>query len=612
MSSEAPARDARFPMRRAVALIPRKERGRWVLLILLTLAGGVVEAAAGIFVLLFMRLVSDPRGSLQAPLVGDLRERFAGTDNASLIRTLALTMAAFFVFRALFLVAQAYLQYRIALNAGARLSARLLEKYVKAPYEFHITRNSSQSIRNAHESADVVARLAWLLGVTALSDLLIALGIVAVLIAAAPVVSLSVGVGMTLVAVALFRVVQPRVSTLGQKQQEMSQASLQSLQQSLSSVRDMKIMHAEDHFVSEFSTKRRGLAHAMYAAASLQSVPRTVIETAGYVGLLAVVILAGTSAGDNKALPLIGLFAYAVLRLLPAVNRILSGVSTIRFADAAINNVYEDLLVDEPSPAQLDAGTTTPAGLAFRHELRVEDVTYRYPGQADAALAGVSLQIRRGAFVGIVGATGGGKTTLVDILTGLLPPTSGRVTVDGVDIAEATQAWQSHLGVVSQSINLSDDTLRRNIAFGVADAQIDDSKVAEAARAAQLDEFVRSLPEGYETQVGERGVRVSGGQRQRVAIARALYRGPDVVLFDEGTSALDNATEAAVVAALHQLRGTRTIMVVAHRLSTVRDCDNIIVVEKGRVVAQGCYEELLQTSSSFRLLANELKPQSSA
>ncbi|MGH8914194.1 MAG: ABC transporter ATP-binding protein, partial [Acidimicrobiia bacterium] len=273
----------------------------------------------------------------------------------------------------------------------------------------------------------------------------------------------------------------------------------------------------------------------------------------------------------------------------------------LQFATAALDAVYADLVMLDQVDRQLPS--EQPTSLPFRNEIALEGVGYSYAEADREAVQEVDLRIRRGDFVGICGPTGGGKTTLVDLMTGLLEPTSGVIRVDGRDIANHVRGWQVNLGVVPQNLFLLDDSLRRNIALGIPDDLIDEQAVDEAIRLAQLDDFVASLPKGLDAQVGELGVRLSGGQRQRVAIARALYRRPNVLVFDEGTSALDNVTEAQLVEMLEQVRGERTIMVVAHRLSSVRACDYIVFVDDGRVIAVAPFGELIETNPAFRDMA---------
>ncbi len=338
----------------------------------------------------------------------------------------------------------------------------------------------------------------------------------------------------------------------------------------------------------------------MYVRSTFTEMPRTVIELALISFILTYFAISLTRGADVEgALSTLGLFAYAGLRLQPSVQRILSGLNEIKFSAAPVQEIISDLAI-RPFATDERLGP-----LPFEKAVRLEGVSFRYSGASSDALQEVNLEILAGEVVGICGPTGGGKTTLVDLLTGLLHPTRGQITVDGVDLSGAAGRWFLNLGVVPQMVFLVDDTLRRNIALGVDDADIDETAVRDAVELAQLNEFVASLPSGLDAQVGELGVRISGGERQRLAIARALYRRPRVLVFDEGTSALDNATESRLIEAIDRLRGDRTIILVAHRLSTVGRSDRVLFVEGGRVTGDASYAELLQTHKGFQVLADK-------
>jgi ATP-binding cassette subfamily C protein len=333
----------------------------------------------------------------------------------------------------------------------------------------------------------------------------------------------------------------------------------------------------------------------------LQALPSTVLETAlvlFIVSFLIVTILSGGSA--TEVLPVLGMFAYVGFRLKPSLTQIVDGVNAIRYSAAAIEDVHNDLLRAE-SWSQLHHQTSAP--IALERAIELDGVVFRYPGASVPALAGIDLVINKGTSVGFVGPTGGGKSTLLDVIIGLLDPDEGTVRIDGVDIRTARNSWLQLVGIVSQVNFLLDTSLRRNIAFGVPVENINDDRLTEVLALAKLDEFVASLPAGVETEVGERGVRLSGGQRQRIAIARALYSDPAVIVLDEGTAALDNQTEAELMTMLARYREMRTLLMVAHRLSTVRNCDVIHVVDAGRIVASGGYEELESGSKHFKNLA---------
>jgi len=344
-------------------------------------------------------------------------------------------------------------------------------------------------------------------------------------------------------------------------------------------------------------------ANAQATAQALATLPRYAVETVafGFVLVVAIYLLAVVGTVD-KVVPLLGLYAFAGYRLLPALHQVFDGWAALRYSSASLDVVLRDLEME----AAARRGQSSPEfqPLPFRRDLILEGVAYRYPGAADWAVRGLSLTIERNTSIALVGPTGCGKTTVIDLLMGLLPPTEGRLTVDGVAISDTNTAqWQRLVGHVPQQIFLFDDTVARNIAFGIPDDRIDLGQVERAARLARLHDFVAELPQGYATVVGERGIRISGGERQRIGIARALYHDPELLVLDEATSALDNVTESAVLEALQTLAGRKTIVMVAHRLSSVKACDQVCVMEAGMIVERGRYDQLIASSERFRTLA---------
>jgi ABC-type multidrug transport system fused ATPase/permease subunit len=311
--------------------------------------------------------------------------------------------------------------------------------------------------------------------------------------------------------------------------------------------------------------------------------PRLWLELLGVAGLATLVLTMMAQGRDLATIvPTLGLFAVAAFRLMPSINRVLIAAQALRYCRPAIDTLHEELKLAAPDP-RLPGG----AASIFRQDICLSAVSFSYAPNMAPAIDSLSICIEKGESVGFIGPSGSGKSTLVDIIMGLLTPTSGFVAVDGRDVQQNLRAWQDQIGYVPQSIYLTDDTLRRNIAFGLANDQIDDAAVARAVKAAQLEEFIGSLPNGIATRVGERGVRLSGGQRQRIGIARALYHDPGVLVLDEATSALDTATEKDVMSAVTALQGTKTILIVAHRTSTVERCDRLYRLVQGRVVETG-------------------------
>lgn len=584
--------------RRIRVLVGGGRRGRWAAVIVLAIVVAGLEAIGALLIFLLISLLADAAGAVAVPLLGDVRDLLPGRDDADLLVTVGVAVAAFSLLRGVLLLVQHYVQYRVVENASARLSTRLFDGYLAMPATFHLERNSSVLVRNAISSVQRVVQEGLVPGVQVVAKLAVVAGITAVLLLTSPLAALAAAValgGVTAVVVAL---VQPRVKRWGRTVQTMAERNIQAVQQGLEGWRDIRILGRQPTFVARFDRDRHRLAQAIYLGRTVAELPRVVIETGVVVAIAAFVVGSVLAEGAaSGALPVLGLFGYAAVRLMPELSSIAANVNALRFVRPAVDDIHADLerFRREAAPASAPA-----APLPLHDAIRLEDVTFHYAGTTVPALRDVDVRIAAGASVGIVGPTGGGKSTLVDLVLGLLEPTSGRVTVDGEDIRDHLPAWHAAVGMVPQQVFVADDTVRRNIALGVPDEEIDDRLVAEVVRLAQLEDVVRELPAGLDTVVGERGARISGGQRQRLAIARALYRRPAVLVLDEGTSALDTATEAALVAALAREQGRRTLLTVAHRLSTVQRCDEILLVRDGAVADRGTYAALVARNPSLR------------
>jgi ATP-binding cassette subfamily C protein len=375
---------------------------------------------------------------------------------------------------------------------------------------------------------------------------------------------------------------------------------LAQLQQSLDAVKQIVVSGRQDHFVGRYAREREALERLKLRRALGSTALRLGVETVFICSmLLAVVMLTAAGRTGQDAVSVLSLFAYAGFRVVPSANRIILNFNLLRFGAP-----YVSALVDDWRNVRVDTGTAAAAIAPLSQTIECRNISYTYHGAESAAIDNVSFSIPFGTSIGLVGPTGAGKSTIVDLLIGLLVPTAGQVLVDGVDIARARGSWRSQIGYVPQTVMLVDDTLQRNIAFGLDDAQIDRTRLDRAVAGAQLDAVVASLPGGLDAQLGERAIRLSGGERQRIAIARALYDEPAVLVFDEATSALDAQTEREIAGAIDRARGQRTVIVIAHRLTTVRGCDRILVLDRGRLVAVGSYDELMQRSDVFRALVS--------
>jgi len=357
-------------------------------------------------------------------------------------------------------------------------------------------------------------------------------------------------------------------------------------------------------FAERHNHYTRKFADSWFTFSFLSYVPRQMIETITVTSLAGISLIVLASGQDLQSmLPVLGLFAVAAIRLMPSMNRIATGLAQLRFHYAAVEVLYEelqDLPGSEPAPTFRGPKRSAAPRLSFERTLVLDRLTYRYPSMPRPAVDDVSLEISKGQWVAFIGPTGAGKTTLVDLMLGLFAPASGRILVDGRDIGDDLVAWQRNVGYVPQDVYLLDDTVRRNVAFCLPEGEIDDERVWSALRAAEVETFVRSLPGGLDAMVGQRGDRLSGGERQRLGLARALYEDPQMLVIDEGTANLDNETEAAIARTLSGLRGRKTILVIAHRLSLIRNCDHVYLLRRGKVQYSGEYSDLLRTDVGFR------------
>ena len=509
--------------------------------------------------------------------------RMGNPSHATLVAGGMAGLVAVYVTKAAFLAVLAWYQAHFVYQLQAHLSRALFGGYLRQPYAFHLQRNSAELIRNAiGQVADVttVAQQALLL----LTELLVLLGILALLLYVEPFGALAVGAALAGAAWGFHRLSGNYLVRWGAERQHHEAKRIQHIQQGLGGIKEVQLLGRTEDFLCEYDAHNLGSARVGQRQTTLQALPRLWLELLAIVGLAALVfILLGQNKPVESILPTLGVFAAAAFRIIPSVNRMLIAAQNFRFSLPAIENLDGELRALPEIPGRAD---TDADALAFRKTIRLEGLSYTYPAAERSALCGISLEISRGTSVGIIGGSGAGKSTLVDVLLGLLAPGSGTVTVDGKPIHLNLRMWQDQIGYVPQSVFLTDDSLRRNVAFGLAASHIDDERVWSALRAAQLEDFARGLPSGLDTSVGERGVNLSGGQRQRIGIARALYHDPAILVLDEATSSLDVATEAKIMDAVRALRD-KTVIIVAHRLATVEQCDWLFHIEQGAVVDAG-------------------------
>ena len=569
-------------------LFTRSDRIAFIRIVFMVIIGMFLETVSLGIVVPIIGILTQDNYQEKYPWIVDL---FGSLSREELISAVMVAMVFIYIVRSLFLFWSLWIQKGFSASVSGRLSQSLFSIYLRQPYMFHLQRNSSTLMRNAKNATSVVT-----CGVdpflVLLTDGLVAIAMFSLLIYVEPIGTLAVLLVFGVSTLLFQRLTRRRIDNWGYRVDYHETKILQHLQEGFGGAKDVKILGRENEFLSQHEKHLGESIRINRIYNVILTLPRSFMEIITIVGLcLLVVSMVVRDRPLSDIVPILGLFAAAAFRVMPSINRLLMATQTLIFNRSIIASVYRDFLLD--SPEVNSAQRLEP----FAKQLELKDVSFKYPTAASPSLQEVSLVVKRGEAVGFVGPSGAGKSTLVDVILGLFAPTSGVVSVDGSDVHQNLRNWQNQIGYVPQAIYLTDDTLRRNVAFGLNDENIDDDLVREAIRLAQLQEFVSTLPDGLETVVGERGVRLSGGQRQRIGIARALYHKPSVLVLDEATSSLDTPTEHGVMQAVQALQGSKTVIIVAHRLSTVEYCDRLYRIEDSRITEEGTFAEVVQRSN---------------
>ena len=560
---------------------PHQRRDSLVLLVLMVI-GMVLETLGIGLVIPVIGLMSIPDLGAQYPGLQPFLDRLGNPTRTQLVMLAMLTLVAVNTFKGFFIGYLTWRRERLTTDVQADFSDRLFAGYLRQDYVFHLLRNSAELIRNTFALVADIRNVVHQ-SLVAITEGLVLLGASALLMAVQPAGALAVVSTFGLAGWGFNHMTRTRLQRWGEERQVHEGLRIQHLQQGLGGAKDVKLLGREEDFLRQYHRHNKGSAYIGQLQATLQTIHRLGLELLAVLGLaLLVFVMIGQGQELEALLPTLGLFAAAAFRMMPSVNRVLSAVQSVRFSVPVVDTMYSELQMLELAPPP-ERGLALP----MRHALTLEGICFQYPSAEAPALREVTLSVKRGSSVGFVGGSGAGKSTLVDIILGLLTPDRGTVAVDGVDIQSNLRGWQDQVGYVPQTIFLTDDTLRRNIAFGLSSETIDEAAVRRALRSAQLEEFVDGLPDGLDTVVGERGIRLSGGQRQRIGIARALYHDPPVLVLDEATSSVDTATEVGIMSAVRALHGDKTILIVAHRLSTVEHCDSLFCLDQGRVTIEG-------------------------
>ena len=591
--------------RTLLTLLDRSERRKFYLMILLVTVGALVEASSVASVLPLLSVLAKPELiETNAYLAWGYRVSGAGSVGQFQI-FLACAVFLYVVFAILMRLATLYAVSRFANMRGFTLSRRLLEGYLHQPYPWFLRRHTSDLGKSILAEVNSLVGGVLMPIIQMIASTFLILFLLALLVLAEPVIAL---VSVALLGssyCAIFLGMKSMLHRIGTRRLRANQQRFFIAQEATGGIKDVKLLGLENAYVHRFAGPAREMAGAEATLHILNAAPRLVLEMLSFGGILTVVLyLLFTNAGNLETIiPTLGMLAFAGLRLLPALQQLFGSIGAVQSNRPVVDELIADFREVEANRQDRHVGPAPPR-LTLRTSLVLDDIHYSYPEAERSTLNGLSLEIKALTTVGLVGGTGAGKTTAIDLILGLLQPESGEMRVDGVSVTKSNRwAWQRSVGYVPQHIFLTADSIASNIAFGVPRDRIDMNAVERAARLAALHDLVEDLPGGYETEVGERGVRLSGGQRQRVGIARALYADPNVLVLDEATSALDNLTERAVMDAVFNVEGQKTVILIAHRLSTVKTCDRIFLMEKGRVTASGSFEELVQRSTTFARMA---------
>jgi ABC-type multidrug transport system fused ATPase/permease subunit len=476
-----------------------------------------------------------------------------------------------------------------------------MKSYLSAPYTLHLSRNSADLVQSIVTFTDRFCLGLVLSLLTAISNGVVIIALVALLVSTNAVASLGITV-VLFISLLVLNPLKDKLAYWGKQGFDASAEIIRVLNHGLGGLKETRIIGCEPYFEAQMNLATKKYSTNMGLASGYSNLPRYVVEAVIISFLIVFAFLFVTFNQDDSQniTSIFGIFAIASIRLLPATGNTISCISVIRYNIHSLDSLYAELKEAEEFESENKEFNTLPPHhsqpqpkLSFQSQIKIENLVYKYPNAQIDALDGISLTIEKGHSIGLIGKSGSGKTTLVDVLMGLLSPQSGDILVDGISVKDKMRAWQNLIGYVPQSIFLIDDTLERNIAFGVPDNQIDRQKVQAALQAAQLSEVIARLPMGLNTTVGERGVLLSGGQRQRVGIARALYHEKEILVFDEATAALDNETENLITDATKALSGSKTIIIIAHRLSTIEHCDRIYRLEQGCITQSGNYQTVV-------------------
>ena len=589
----------------------KQEKRRLLLLALLIIVTALVQVVGIASIFPFISVAADPDVVETNIYLHEIKTLFEIENNRHFIVVLGVFVLLTLILTNVFLAFSTWVTMRFVVTANNTLALRLLQRYLSENYLFHLKRNSAELLKNLTTETNRVVNGGIMSAINVVSKGFTALCILTFLILIDPMVAFIVGSVLGFSYTLIYWSIRLKLSRIGIIVTQLFSDRMRYINESLGGIKELKVLGREQYYLKQFrQVSEEIIKHQVFNRAAVD-LPKYLLETIAFGGILSMAMyLVAVRDDAQNVLPMISLYALAGYRLMPALQGIFLSTATLKHDIAAVDLFYNDIrgTGNLPFNDTYDERASEQA-LPLNKDLVLKDICFHYPGATKNAVSHLSLDIKANTSIGIVGTSGSGKSTLVDILLGLLQPQQGDISIDGEVLTEANLgAWQNNIGYVPQVIFLADSTVSENIAFGIPSDDIDQKAVENAAKMANLHSFIANeLEQGYETIVGERGIRLSGGQRQRIGIARALYHNPSVLVLDEATSALDTPTEQAVMEAVYNLAHKKTIIMIAHRISTVKNCDYLLWLEDGRVKAKGCYDELVCSNKDFSRFVNLIK-----
>ena len=567
-------------------ILDRKQKIHLCILAVMIFIGGLLETLSVSALLPVVWMIIDPVKAGNNRIVQAVMQVLGIRDVRSLMIPLLVGMVFMYVFKNLFLLALANEQSRFICYNRNKIISKVLREFLNRPYEFYLDADIPTVFRLT--DSDIPHVFTMMMAMISLaSECVVFVMLSAVLLLTNWQMLLFLVVVFGLITFVMLVVLKPRISCLGSANQKIQTRIAKWRIQAIYGIKDVKVLHRESFFADNYEESGKVGASVSRKYTVLNTIPRLFIETIFICSILLFLIIQILLGNDiSNMIPMFTVFGLAAVRLMPSVNRINTAITEISYCSPCLDYVYENMNINELSKKTNQAllPVDPDKDMQLRREIALKDITYAYPNTEKKIFDHADMVVPCGKSVGIMGPSGAGKSTIVDILLGLLKIQGGAITCDGVNIFDNYPAWLSQIGYIPQSIYLVDESIRNNIAFGISDEEIDDERIWAVLEEAQLKDFILTLPDGLDTTIGDRGVRISGGQRQRLGIARALYHNPSILVFDEATSALDNDTEAAVMEAINSFHGKKTMVIIAHRLNTIEKCDIVYKVDEGKIV----------------------------